>query len=198
MYKLLIFYQLCHLLVKAHYNQTSQAFKKDSLKSRDDIKHAMNTTEVTLGILLDYFQVFDTIDHLTLLEMLHMLNLSVQASKLMHSYVSERKQFVQDLTRKRLWIHFDKNLSCSYNVNNVTQSSYATHRNLCQFNRFTRYKVRKSLAETLILSKIRYCLVVYSQLPKHQIQRLQKAQNRIFSYVLGRYIKENDLIKTSN
>ena len=48
----------------------------------------------------------------------------------------------------------------------------------------------------MIISKIRYCLVVYSELPKYQIQRLQKTQTRVASYVLGRYVKEDDLIKT--
>ena len=55
----------------------------------------MNTSEATLGILLDYSKAFDTIDHLTLLEKLHKLNFSKQALKLIHSYFSERKQFVQ-------------------------------------------------------------------------------------------------------
>ena len=55
----------------------------------------MNTHEVTLGILLDYSKTFDAIDHLTLLEKLHKLNFSVQALKLIHSYVSKQKQFVQ-------------------------------------------------------------------------------------------------------
>ena len=48
----------------------------------------------------------------------------------------------------------------------------------------------------MIISKIRYCIVVYSQLPKYQIQRLQKTQNTVASYVLGRYVKETDIIKT--
>ena len=55
----------------------------------------MNTSEVTLRILLDYSKAFDTIDQLTLLEKLHKLNFSKQALKLIHSYVSEWKQFVQ-------------------------------------------------------------------------------------------------------
>ena len=55
----------------------------------------MDTSKVTLGILLKYFKAFDTIDHLTLLEKLHKLNFSVQALKLIHSYVSEQNQFVQ-------------------------------------------------------------------------------------------------------
>ena len=55
----------------------------------------MDTSKVILGILLKYFKAFDTTDHLTLLEKLHKLNFSVQALKLIHSYVSEQNQFVQ-------------------------------------------------------------------------------------------------------
>ena len=46
-------HQLCHFLeVKAHYNQTQSGFRKGHstttllLKFRDDIKRAMNTSEV--------------------------------------------------------------------------------------------------------------------------------------------------------
>ena len=284
-----ILHQLCYFLeVKA---QTQSGFRKRHstttllLKFRDNIKRAMNTSEVTLGILLEDSKAFDTIDQLTLLEKLHMLNFSVQASKLIHSYVSERKQFVQvddksssdklnnfgvpqgsilgpDLfnlhiinlvenviceslqyacdftlykhskpknlkkcmkeldsdqetvspwssnnslvfndnktklmlfsttqlsqrnnlnnnklfkvmhngeaiervnTKKIFGINFDKILSWSYHVNNVIESSYATLRSLRQLKCFTPDKVRKSLAETFIISKIRYCLVVHSQ-----------------------------------
>ena len=55
----------------------------------------MNTSEVTLGILLDNSKAFDTINQLKLLEKLHKLIFSVQPLKLFHSYVSEPKQFVQ-------------------------------------------------------------------------------------------------------
>ena len=91
----------CHLSeVKAHYNQTQTRFWKGHstttllLKFRHNIKQAMNTSKVTLIILLDCSQAFVIIDQLTL-EKLHKLNFSVQALKLIHSYVSERKQFVQ-------------------------------------------------------------------------------------------------------
>ena len=77
-------------------------------------------------------------------------------------------------TKKILWINFDGNLSWPYHINNVIQSFYAAHRSLCQFKRSTSYKVPKLLAKTLIISKFRYCLVVYSHLPKYQIQHLQK------------------------
>ena len=91
-------------------------------------------------------------------------------------------------TKKILGIHFDENLSSSHHVNNVIQSSYATLKSLRKLKRFIPYKVRKSLAETLIISKIRYCLVVCSQLPKNQVQREQKTQNAMFN--LGHNILE--------
>ena len=93
---------MCHFLeAKAHYNQTLPGFQKGHsttalfLKLKDDIKLAMNTTEVTFGILIDYSIAFDTINHLTLLEKLHKFNFSVQALKLIYSYLSEQKQFHQ-------------------------------------------------------------------------------------------------------
>ena len=44
-------------------------------------------------------------------------------------------------------------------------------------------KVRKKLAEALILSKINYCNVVHGQLPKYLINRLQWGQNTKTGYV---------------
>ena len=95
-------HELCHSLqVKAQYNQTQSGFRKGHsptillLKFRYDINRATNTSEVTFGNLIHYCKALDTIDHLTLLEKLHKFNFFVQALKLIHSYVSERKQFVQ-------------------------------------------------------------------------------------------------------
>ena len=55
----------------------------------------MNTSEVTLGILLDFSKTFDTIDHLTLLQKLYKMNFSVEALKLIQSYISERREYAQ-------------------------------------------------------------------------------------------------------
>ena len=52
-------------------------------------------------------------------------------------------------------------------VNDIIQSSDKTLRSLHQFRRFTSWKVRKSLDKTFIISKIRYWLVVYRELPKY-------------------------------
>ena len=89
---------------------------------------------------------------------------------------------------KLLGIHFDENLSWKDHVNNVVKSCYGTLRILRQFKRFTPLNVRKTLAETLVLSKISYCNVVYAQLPNYQINRLQRIQNTTAGYVLNRYV----------
>ena len=52
------------------------------------------------------------------------------------------------------------------------------------------------MEETLILSNLRYCIPVNSQLPKYLIRRLQGTQNTVAGYVLGRYAKESDFNTT--
>ena len=97
---------------------------------------------------------------------------------------------------KILGVHFDENLTWITHVNNLIKSSHVTLRRLKRFKRFTNYKIRKTQAETLILSNLRYCIPVYSQLPKYLIRRLQRTQNTVAGYVLGRYAKEIDFITT--
>ena len=94
--------QSCNYIeVKASYNFTQSGFCKGHststllLKLRDDIKRAMNTSEVTLGVLLDFSKAFNTIDHLTLLQKLYKMKFPVEALKLIQSYISERRQYVQ-------------------------------------------------------------------------------------------------------
>ena len=53
----------------------------------------------------------------------------------------------------------------------------------------------KTLAETLVLSNISYCNVVYAQLPNYQINRIQRIQNTATGYVLNRYARMTDLIE---
>ena len=65
------------------------------MKIRDDIKRAMNKSEVTLAILIDYSKAFDTIDQNILLEKLLKFNFSPQAIEIIFSYISDRKQYVQ-------------------------------------------------------------------------------------------------------
>ena len=61
--------------------------------------------------------------------------------------------------------------------------------------RYTPHKLRKTLAEALILSKFDYGNVAYQNVPKFLIKRLQKVQTISAVYVLNLYAKECDVIK---
>ena len=62
------------------------------LKLRDDIRTAMNRSEVTLSILIDYSKVFDTIDHRILQEKLQNMNFAKNTIKIIYSHLIERYQ----------------------------------------------------------------------------------------------------------
>ena len=62
------------------------------------------------------------------------------------------------------------------------------------FKRFTPRNVRKSLAGTLILSRMNYCIVVHSQIPKYLQNRLQRLLNCAAGYVLTKNVYKLDVI----
>ena len=78
---------------------------------------------------------------------------------------------------------------------NVIKSSHDTLRSLKLLKKYNPCKLRKKLAETLILSKIDYGSVVYQNVSKFLIKRLQKVQTISAGYVLNRYAKECNVIK---
>ena len=105
-----------------------------------------------------------------------------------------RQSIQQKANVKLLGVIFDQHLTWIDQINNIIRSTDGTYRVLQKFSRFTPMKVRKTLAETLILSKTNYCNVVYGQLSKYLINRLYRAQNRTAGYVYGRYAITLDVI----
>ena len=108
---------------------------------------------------------------------------------------SSGKSVEQKENVKLLGLQFDRNLTWSTHVNNIIKSSQGTLRTLRKFSRFTPFQVRKLLAETMILSRMNYCNVVFSELPQYMCKRLQKIQNITAGYVFGRYATIQDVIK---
>ena len=108
---------------------------------------------------------------------------------------SQGQSIKQDSSVKLLGVTFDENLSWNEQVNNVTKSTYGILRTLKHFKRFTPMNVRKTLAASLILSKLNYCNVVYAKLPIYLQNRLQRVQTCAAGYVFGRYATLHDVIK---
>ena len=65
---------------------------------------------------------------------------------------SNRKSIAEETTIKLLGGNFDQNLTWSSHENGIFKASYGILRTLETFKRFTPFKVRKSLAELLVLS----------------------------------------------
>ena len=95
---------------------------------------------------------------------------------------------------KLLGVIFDQHLTWIDQINNIIRSTNDTLRAPWKSSTFTPMKVRKTLAEALILSKINYCNVVYGQLPKYLINRLQRVQSTTAGYIYGCYAKMLDII----
>ena len=105
----------------------------------------------------------------------------------------DKKSIPYGKSAKLLGVTFDENLNWSDHINNTLQSCYGTLRTLKNFKRFTPFKVRKTLAEALILSKLNYCNVVYGQIPQYMLKRLQRIQTCAAGYVFRRYANINDI-----
>ena len=82
---------------------------------------------------------------------------------------SNCKSIKQKPTAKLLGITFDCNLIWNEQINIITKSIYGILRVLKSFKRFTPFTTRKCLVESLVLSRINYCNVVYGQMSNYLV-----------------------------
>ena len=115
-----------------------------------------------------------------------------------YSVVLNRNEAESRIERKDsmkiLLMKVDQHLTWEEHVANVIKSSYDTLLSVKSLKRYIPYKPRKT-AEACILLKIDYGSVVYQNVPKFLIKRLQKVPTISAGYVLNRYTKECDVIK---
>ena len=71
----------------------------------------------------------------------------------------------------------------------TASSCYGTLSTLRKIKHFTDFKLRKHLAESLVLSKIDYNDIVFDPLPLYLVKRLQRIQNAATSFVTGHYAR---------
>ena len=76
----------------------------------------------------------------------------------------------------------------------MTKSSHATLNALRKIKRYTPLPVSKQLAESLILSKLEYCIELLFDIPKYKKQQLQKLQNAAAGFILNKNTDINDVI----
>ena len=95
---------------------------------------------------------------------------------------------------KVLGVRFNQHLTWRNHINATTQSCYLTLKSLRRFRRSADFKLRRSLAQSLIISRINYCNVLFSDAPQYLLKMLQKLQNAAARFVYGRHTNECDII----
>ena len=95
---------------------------------------------------------------------------------------------------KVLGVRFNQHLTWRNHINATTQSCYLTLKSLRRFRRSADFKLRRSLAQSLIISRINYCNVLFSDAPQYLLKKLQKLQNAAARFVYGRHTNECDII----
>ena len=100
----------------------------------------------------------------------------------------------REVAWKVLGITFHQNSSWKDQITTLITARYSTLRTLKKVKRQTQFHVRKMLAESLILSRINYGIVLYKNAPAYLIKRIQRLQNAVAGYVLTRYFNEKYVI----
>ena len=93
----------------------------------------------------------------------------------------------REVTWKVLGIKFHQNSSWNDQITTLIAAGYSTLRTLKKIKRLTPFHVRKILAESLILWRINYGIVLYRNAPAYLIKRIQRLQNAAAGYSLMRY-----------
>ena len=110
--------------------------------------------------------------------------------------VSISSNILEYVVCKLLGVYFHENLKWDEQVKAICKSCYGTIRILKKIKNFTDFKLRKQLAESLVLSKLNYCDTVFYPLPDFLLKRLQRLQFAAASFILGRYVNTTaDLLK---
>ena len=93
-----------------------------------------------------------------------------------------------------LGIHFDEHLTWNKHIKRIISSCHYTLSTLRKLRNFTTFKLRKQLAESLVLSKINFNDFVYHPITKEQTKNLQRVQLAAASFVYIKYVNMYDII----
>ena len=95
---------------------------------------------------------------------------------------------------KVLCMIFQENLSWEKHIDQLICTCYKKLFVLKKINRFVPQKTRKHLVEALVISKINYGNVIYSNASQNSLMRLQKLLKATCSFVNDRYSNSLDVI----
>ena len=92
-----------------------------------------------------------------------------------------------------LGINVDTNLKWNSHITNILSACYYKLTILRKLKNFTNFRLRKTLAESLIMSKIDFNDYIYAPITQVQLRKLQRLQLATASFVYGRYATLPDI-----
>ena len=96
---------------------------------------------------------------------------------------------------KLLGIQFTNTLNWNKQVHELSFSCYASLAVLRKLGNIAPFHLRKQLGETLILSKLDYCDIVFHPLSDSQLKRLQRVQCAATSFDTRKYSNQESVLK---
>ena len=89
---------------------------------------------------------------------------------------------------KLLGVNIHSNLKWDEHIKQLATSCYGTLATLKKIKNFTNYKLRKHLAESLVLSRLDFSDIVFYPLSENLLKKLQRIQFSAASFVTGHYV----------
>ena len=102
----------------------------------------------------------------------------------------------QQSSARNLGVTFDEVLSWRKHINNITNSAYNNLRLLYRFKKFLSIDSKRTLCESLILSKFNYCDILFTNLSVQLQYRLQKVQNSCIRFIFQ--LRKKDHARINN
>ena len=96
---------------------------------------------------------------------------------------------------KLLGVHVDQHLSWNKHVDSLLSTSHGTLSVLQRLKNLAPFHVRKHLAESLVLSHLKYACTIFHPLPVYPEKRLQRLQNACAGFVTRKFADREDIIK---
>ena len=96
---------------------------------------------------------------------------------------------------KLLGILFDQHLNWDNQIKRVSSSVYCRLFVLRYLRRTASFRIRKQLAESLLISRLHYCISLFWNLSQARIKKLDKLKCRIASFVTQKFATTEDLIQ---
>ena len=87
-------------------------------------------------------------------------------------------------------------LELQSHVNKILKDRYSTLQTLKLGKRYIPYYLGKKLWESLILSKLDYCNILFKTLPQYQKNRMEKLLQSYAGFVKFKYPSKNDVINS--